>query len=81
MIIMSKTLVTTRELAAKIQFSAGYINRVLKDTVFLEGIHYIRPFGGRKIFYVWEAIETELYAHTVRPKQLIPMAAGRVCNG
>ena len=78
---MSRTLITTRELSAKIQFSAGYINRVLKDTIFLEGIHYIRPFGGRKIFYIWEAVEAELSAHTVRPKQLIPMAAGRVCNG
>lgn len=78
---MSKTLVTTKELAAKIQFSPGYINRVLKDAVFIEGIHYIRPFGGRKIFYIWETVEKELFAHTVRPKQLIPMASGRVCNG
>lgn len=78
---MSKTLISTRELSAKIQFSQGYINRVLRDTVFLEGLHYIRPFGGRKIFYVWEAVEAELFAHTVRPKQLIPMASGRVCNG
>ncbi|CAM3881564.1 Transcription-repair coupling factor [Rheinheimera salexigens] len=78
---MSKTLLTTKDLSTKIQFSSGYINRVLRDTVFLEGIHYIRPFGGRKIFYIWEAIEKELFSHTVRPRQLIPMAAGRLCHG
>ena len=78
---MSKTLITTKDLAMRIHFSAGYINRVLKDAVFIEGIHYIRPFGGRKIFYIWEAVGQEFFTHTVRPKNLIPMASGRVCSG
>ena len=78
---MSKTLMSSKELASRIKFSAGYINNTLKDSIFLEGTHYIRPFGGRKIFYIWEAIEHELYSPSVRPTQLIPMANGRVCHG
>ncbi|MGO2363613.1 MAG: hypothetical protein ACTH5O_05015 [Psychrobacter sp.] len=26
----------------------------------IEGIHYIRPFGGRKILYIWEEIEKDM---------------------
>lgn len=48
---MNKTLLTADELAERIKFSAAYINHGLKNTVFLEGTHYIRPFGGRKVFY------------------------------
>jgi hypothetical protein len=77
---MSKTLLSAKELASRIQFSTGYINKALKDSVFLEGKHYVRPFGGRKIFYIWEAIEYELFHPTVRPKQIIPMASGRICH-
>jgi hypothetical protein len=32
----------------------------MKDAVLLEGIHYFRPFGGRKILYIWEAIEKDM---------------------
>ena len=45
---MNKTLLTADELAERIKFSAAYINHGLKNTVFLEGTHYIRPLGGRK---------------------------------
>lgn len=58
---MSQTLLDARQLAVRIHYSSEYINRVLKDSVFLEGIHYIRPFSGRKVLYIWEAVETELY--------------------
>ena len=32
----------------------------MRDSVFLEGIHYIRPFSGRKVLYICEAIEEML---------------------
>jgi hypothetical protein len=32
----------------------------MKDTVLLEGVHYFRPFGGRKILYIWERIERDM---------------------
>ena len=78
---MNKTLLTADELAERIKFSASYINHGLKNTVFLEGIHYIRPFGGRKVFYIWEAVEQEMFKVTVRPPMVIPMAKGGTCRG
>ena len=57
---MSYTYLTTQELAAKIRYDARTIRNQLKDSVLLEGIHYIRPFQGRKILFIWEKIEEEM---------------------
>ena len=57
---MSNTYLTTDELSQRIKFDPRYIRNSLKDSVLLEGIHYIRPFGGRKILYIWEQIETDM---------------------
>ena len=46
---MSYTYLTAQQLAEKIQYDARTIRNQLKDSVFIEGVHYIRPFGGRKI--------------------------------
>ena len=43
------TYLTTAELSGRIKYDARTIRNRLKDSVLLEGIHYIRPFGGRKI--------------------------------
>ena len=58
---MSLTYLTTAELAARIKYDARTIRNQLKDAVLLEGVHYIRPFGGRKILYLWEKIETDMF--------------------
>ena len=58
---MSLTYLTTAELAERIKYDARTIRNQLKDSVLLEGIHYIRPFGGRKILYLWEKIETDMF--------------------
>ena len=78
---MNRTLLTASELANRIHFSSTYINHALKDTIFLQGQHYIRPFGGRKIFYIWEEVEKEMFKVTVRPMMAIPMAKGGICHG
>ena len=57
---MSNTYLTTDELSERIKFDPRYIRNSLKDSVLLEGIHYIRPFGGRKILYIWEQIENDM---------------------
>ena len=57
---MSYTYLTTQELAEKIRYDARTIRNQLKDSVLLEGIHYIRPFQGRKILFIWEKIEEEM---------------------
>lgn len=56
------TYLTTEELAAMIKYDARTIRNKLKDSVLLEGRHYFRPFGGRKILYVWENIEADMQA-------------------
>ena len=57
---MQSELLTTDELSARIKYDVRTIRERLKDSVLLEGIHYIRPFGGRKILFVWEAIERDM---------------------
>ena len=57
---MSHTYLTTKELSERIKYTPRTIRNELKDSVLIEGIHYIRPFGGRKILYVWEEIEKDM---------------------
>ena len=57
---MSHTYLTTQELSERIKYTPRTIRNELKDSVLIEGIHYIRPFGGRKILYVWEEIEKDM---------------------
>ena len=57
---MTQTSLTTEELSQRIKYDQRTIRNQLKDSVLIEGIHYIRPFGGRKILYVWEQIEKDM---------------------
>ena len=50
---MSEIYLTTDELSQRIKYDARTIRNRLKDSVLLEGIHYFRPFGGRKILFIW----------------------------
>ncbi|MDI3258186.1 MAG: hypothetical protein QJR02_00450 [Sinobacteraceae bacterium] len=75
------TYLTTEELAARIKYDTRTIRERLKDSVLLEGRHYIRPFGGRKILYIWEAIREDMAKPTARAAFEIPMANGTVCHG
>ena len=77
---MSQTYLTTEELSAKIKYDPRTIREQMKDSVLLEGVHYIRPFGGRKILYVWEVIERDMKL-TSMTSLAIPMANGGVLNG
>ena len=62
---MNLTYITTKELAERIHYNERTIRNQLKDSVLNEGIHYIRPFGGRKILYVWERIEEDMTKTTL----------------
>ena len=77
---MSETYLTTDQLAERIHYDARTIRTRLKDAVLLEGIHYIRPFGGRKILFIWEKIEEDMSV-CVQHTFAIPMANGGVCHG
>ena len=54
------TYLTTDELADRIKYSSRTIRECLQDSVLLEGVHYIRPFGGRRILYIWEVVERDM---------------------
>ena len=85
---MSDTYLTTDQLAERIHYDARTIRTRLKDAVLLEGVHYIRPFGGRKLLFIWEAIQRDIgtASSTATPMvpadmPTIPMANGRVAHG
>ena len=78
---MSMTYLTTDELSQRIKYDARTIRERLKDSVLLEGVHYIRPFGGRKILFIWEQIEEDMTKVSMNGVYSIPMANGGACHG
>ena len=70
-----------READVKTIYDPRYIRSFLKDAVFIEGIHYIKPFGRRRVLYIWEAIERDMVKSSAGKKPAIPMANGGVCYG
>ena len=85
---MAHTYLTTEELSSRIKYDVRTIRQCLKDAVLFEGVHYIRPFGGRKLLFIWEAIQRDIGTASskiapVAPVGLaaIPMAGGRVAHG
>jgi hypothetical protein len=79
-----QTYLTTDELASRIHYDTRTIRTRLKDVVLLEGVHYIRPFGGRKLLFIWETIQRDIGKfsasrapdHALSPVGAIPMASG-----
>ena len=72
--------VTTEQLATIIKYDARTIRERLKDSVLLEDVHYFRPFGGRKILYIREAVERDMRL-SGKAVASIPMASGVKCRG
>ena len=68
---------TTEELANRIKYNPRTIRTQLKDSVLLEGKHYFRPFGGRKILYIWDSIEQDMQ----HVKNTVSMPVAWVING
>ncbi len=77
---MSNTYLTTDQLSKRIHYDPRTIRNQLKDSVLLEGVHYVRPFGRRKLLFVWETIERDLGIASSQSFG-IPMANGGVCHG
>jgi len=77
----NKTYLTTEELSQRIKYDPRYVREQLKDSVFLEGIHYIRPFGRRKILFIWEAIEHDMMSELNSKMAIIPLQSGGVIHG
>ena len=77
---MSNTYLTVEELSERIKYDPRYIRENLKDRVFIEGVHYVRPFG-RKLLFVWEAIEHDILGGGQPDAGTIPLSAGGLCRG
>jgi hypothetical protein len=78
------TYLTTEELSSRIKYDIRTIRERLKDRVLFEGVHYVRPFGGRKILYVWETIERDMKLcinSQCANVGMIPMANGGLIHG
>lgn len=78
---MAHTYLTTDELSTRIKYDPRTIRERLKDSVLLEGVHYIRPFGGRKILFIWERIEQDMAIVSADFGLMVPMANGAICHG
>ena len=78
---MNQTYLTTEQLSERIHYDVRTIRDRLKDSVLLEGVHYIRPFGGRKLLFVWEAIERDISNASASRAPAIPMANGGLAHG
>ncbi|WP_044413915.1 hypothetical protein [Thiomicrospira microaerophila] len=78
---MNLTYLTTEELSDRIKYNARTIRNDLKDSVLLEGRHYIRPFGQRKILFIWENIEEDMHkaSNDSDFSSAIPMSNGSFC--
>lgn len=76
---MLKIYLKAGGLSKLIKYDLRTIRETLKDRVLFEGLQYIRPFGGRKILYIWEAIQKDI----VKPQTqvFIPMANGGMAHG
>ena len=54
---MNSEYLTARELSERIKYDERYIREKLKDKILKKGRHYINPFGGRKILFIWEEVK------------------------
>ena len=77
----NKTFLTTAELAKKLHYNPRYICNYLLDSVLIEGVHYFRPFGRRKILFIWESIERDMFKPSALDMPMIPMMRGGACHG
>jgi len=64
--------ITTKELSGRIKYDQRTIRTQLKDTVLIEGIHYIRPFGQRKILFLWQVIERDMVKYSLAMRPVVP---------
>jgi hypothetical protein len=76
-----KSYLTTDELSARIKYDTRTIRERLMDSVLLEGVHYIRPFGGRKILFIWEEIEKDIGTKSEVQASQLPQNRMKALNG
>lgn len=65
---------TTDELSMRIKYDPRYIRERMKDRIFKKDVHYVQPFGGRKILYIWNEIEKLMISKAVKIMEDNPMS-------
>ncbi len=73
------TYMTAEELSDKTHYSTITIKRGEISKNLIEGIHYVRPLGGKKKLYIWENIEKDMLQGFSRCIA-VPMAKGGTIN-
>ena len=74
------TYLSTDKLAERLNYSTRHVREYLKDRIFIEGIHYVRAPGGRKLLFVWEQIEEDFFSELAESSR-IQLASGGFING
>lgn len=78
---MSYTYLTTAQLAERIGYEERTVRNSLVGSVLIEGIHYIHPWGRRKMLFIWERIEPEMNEYSATRAPVIPMSNGNYVGG
>lgn len=77
-----ETHLTLQELSVRLNYKPQTILRKLVGKYLIEGIHFFRPFGGRRMIFIWEPINRDMRRPRVEsPLSSIPMAKGGKRNG
>lgn len=77
---MNLTYLKVEELAERINFKPQTILRNKLDSVLIEHIHYVRPFGGKRVLFIWEHIERDMLSGHLGSSS-VPMARGGYAHG
>jgi hypothetical protein len=75
------TYITLEELSLRTTYSKATLSRGHITQNMIEGIHFVRPLGGKKKLYIWDAIERDMLKMSSVKYDGIPMANGGTCHG
>jgi hypothetical protein len=62
--VNSPTYMTCAELADRLRVSERTIREDWKDSILIEGRHWVKPFGRRRILFMWEQIQEDIHRPT-----------------
>ena len=75
------TYISLEELSLRTTYSMATLSRGHLTRNMIEGVHFVRPLGGKKKLYVWDAIERDMFNMGSQSMEAIPMANGGKCHG
>ncbi len=78
--IVSFTYLSPEMMSERLPYSTRHIREYLKDRIFVEGYHYVRTPGGRRLLFIWERCE-EVLSGDAAAADRIPLTAGGFVNG